>query len=214
MRRAAEITEGAFEVVFAGLRPGMTDKDVARAIDREYARSGAYGYALVQIGALSAVPHGRPNGEALTDGSAVLVDGGCSVDGYWADVTRTRWFGGAPPTEFVAIHRVVHDAQTAALARVRPGVLAEELDAAARELITKAGYGRAFTHRTGHGLGLDGHEPPYLVGGNREPIEEGMTFTIEPGIYLEGRFGVRIEDEVLCGPRGPELLTRRTARMG
>jgi Xaa-Pro dipeptidase len=163
----------------------------------------------VQFGALSALPHGRPRGDALREGMAVLIDGGCEVDGYWSDITRTQWFGGAPPAEFTKVYGVVRDAQSAAIARVRPGVAAQDIDRAARELIEKAGYGEWFTHRVGHGLGMDGHEPAYMVRGNTQALEPGFVFTIEPGIYLPDKFGVRIEDDVVCGPEGAIVLSRR-----
>jgi Xaa-Pro dipeptidase len=207
IRRAIAITGDAFDEAFARLARGVRDHDVAAGIGARFEREGVEGYALVQFGALSALPHGRPNGSALTEGTAVLIDGGCCVDGYWSDITRTRWFGGSPPEDFRRIEQVVRDAQLAGLARVRPGVAAQEIDRAARQVIVQAGYGAFFTHRTGHGLGMDGHEPIYLVEGNAAPLVAGCVFTIEPGIYLPGRFGVRIEDDVRCGEGGGAILT-------
>jgi Xaa-Pro dipeptidase len=209
IRRAVAVTQDVFGAVFAGLRPGMRDREVSRGIADEFRRAGYEGYALVQFGALSALPHGRSRGDVLREGMAVLIDGGCEVDGYWSDITRTQWFGGAPPAEFTKVYGVVHDAQSAAIARVRPGVAAHDIDRAAREVIEKAGYGEWFTHRVGHGLGMDGHEPAYMVRGSKQALEPGFVFTIEPGIYLPDKFGVRIEDDVLCGPEGAILLSRR-----
>jgi Xaa-Pro dipeptidase len=198
IRRAVAITHDVFDRAFAELRPGVRDRDVSRAIAQSFEREGYEGYALVQFGPLSALPHGHPAGDALTSDTAVLIDGGCRVEGYWSDITRTRWFGPSPPAEFRRVADVVAEAQRAGIARARPGVEAQEVDRAAREVITKAGYGPYFTHRTGHGLGMDGHEPIYMVEGNRTPLVPGCVFTVEPGIYLPGRFGVRIEDDVVC----------------
>jgi Xaa-Pro dipeptidase len=212
IRRAIAVTQDVFETAFAGLRPGIRDREVSTAISEGFRRAGYSGYALVQFGALSALPHGHPTGEALRDGTVVLIDGGCVVDGYWSDITRTRFFGGEPPAEFKKVRGIVHDAQSAAIARVRPGVAAQDIDRAARDVIDKAGFGARFTHRLGHGLGMDGHEPAYLVRGNAQALEPGFVFTVEPGIYLPDQFGVRIEDDVACGPDGPIVLSRRADR--
>jgi Xaa-Pro dipeptidase len=207
IRRAIALTEEAWERAFASLRPGVRDRDVSDSIQHAFEEAGFEGYALVQFGALSALPHGAPDGSALPNESAVLIDGGCNVDGYWSDITRTRWFGSAPPAEFTRVVDVVREAQQAAIATARPGIEAQEVDRAARAIITKAGYGAFFTHRLGHGLGMDGHEPIYMVEGNRTPLVPGCVFTAEPGIYLPGRFGVRIEDDVLCTSDGAGVLT-------
>jgi Xaa-Pro dipeptidase len=209
IRRAIEITQDVFDAAFAGLHPGVRDREVSAKIAAEFRAAGCDGYALVQFGPLSALPHGHPGGDQLANGMVVLIDGGCQVDGYWSDITRTQFFGGDPPPEFQKVYRVVHDAQSAAIARVRPGVAAQDIDRAAREVIEKAGYGPQFTHRVGHGLGMDGHEPAYLVHGNAQALEPGFVFTVEPGIYLPDKFGVRIEDDVACGPEGAILLSRR-----
>jgi Xaa-Pro dipeptidase len=185
----------------------VRDRDVSESISSAFEEAGFRGYALVQFGPLSALPHGAPEGAPLASESAVLIDGGCRVDGYWSDITRTRWFGSAPPAEFLHIVDVVREAQQAAIARAHAGVEAQEVDRAARAVITKAGYGASFTHRLGHGLGMDGHEPIYMVEGNRAPLVPGCVFTAEPGIYLPGRFGVRIEDDVLCGVDGASVLS-------
>jgi len=209
IRRAIAVTHDVFDAAFAALRPGVRDREVATAIGDALRRVGYPGFALVQFGALSALPHGHPTGEPLRDGAVVLIDGGCEVDGYWSDITRTRVFGGAPPAEFDKVYRVVHDAQSAAIERVRPGVAAQDIDRAARDVIDRAGFGAQFTHRVGHGLGMDGHEPAYLVRGNTQRLEPGFVFTVEPGIYLPEQFGVRIEDDVMCGPDGAVVLSRR-----
>jgi Xaa-Pro dipeptidase len=209
IRRAIAVTQDVFDAAFAGLRPGVRDRELSAAIAAEFRRAGVEGYALVQFGALSALPHGHPTGDALREGTVVLIDGGCQVDGYWSDITRTQCFGGPPPAEFNRVHRIVRDAQTAAIERVRPGVAAEDIDRAARDVIERAGFGARFTHRVGHGLGMDGHEPAYLVRGNPQRLEPGFVFTVEPGIYLPDQFGVRIEDDVACGPDGAIVLSRR-----
>jgi Xaa-Pro dipeptidase len=206
IRRAIAITEETFARTFAALRPGVRDRDVSASVAQSFKREGFEGYALVQFGALSALPHGRPTGDPLATETAVLIDGGCNVDGYWSDITRTRWFGDSPPPEFRRVVDVVTEAQRAGIARARAGIEAQEVDRAARDVIAKAGYGPYFTHRTGHGLGMDGHEPIYMVEGNRTPLVAGCVFTVEPGIYLPGRFGVRIEDDVVCTSAGAEVL--------
>ena len=215
IRRAIEVTHDVFDAAVADLRPGVRDREVSAAIAAAFKRAGHDGYALVQFGPLSALPHGRPRGDELREGTVVLIDGGCEVDGYWSDIARTRFFGGEPPAEFKQVHAVVHDAQSAAIAKVRPGVAAQDIDRAARAVIDQAGYGAFFTHRLGHGLGMDGHEPAYLVEGNTQPLEPGFVFTVEPGIYLPEKFGVRIEDDVVCGADGADgavVLSRRTTR--
>jgi Xaa-Pro dipeptidase len=209
IRRAITVTQDVFDAAFAELRPGVRDREVSEAISGRFRRAGYTGGALVQFGPLSALPHGGPQGAALGEGTVVLIDGGCQVEGYQSDITRTRWFGGRPPAEFKKVYDVVHDAQSAAIAAVRPGVACQDIDRAARAVIDKAGYGAYFTHRLGHGLGMDGHEPAYMVEGNTQLIEPGFVFTVEPGIYLPDRFGVRIEDDVACGPDGAILLSRR-----
>jgi Xaa-Pro dipeptidase len=209
IRRAITVTQDVFDAVFAELRPGIRDREVSEAISERFRRAGYSGGALVQFGALSALPHGGPQGAVLREDTVVLIDGGCQVEGYQSDITRTRFFGGSPPAEFKKVYEVVHDAQSAAIARVRPGVACQDIDRAARAVIDKAGYGAYFTHRLGHGLGMDGHEPAYMVEGNTQLLEPGFVFTAEPGIYLPDKFGVRIEDDVACGPDGAIVLSRR-----
>jgi len=214
MRRAIQITEDAFAATFEQLEPGMREKDVADiAHDEQAKRGGSSGYALVQFGASAAYPHGGPTAAALSRDTVVLMDGGCTFQGWNSDVTRTRWFGDKPSAQFRAIYNIVHDAQTAAIARVKPGVAAQDIDRAARDVITRAGFGPHFTHRLGHGIGMEGHEPVYMVEGNARLLEPGLVFTVEPGIYLPGELGVRIEDEVLCTATGAEILTHRAPRL-
>jgi Xaa-Pro dipeptidase len=214
MRRAIAITEDAFAATFDRLAVGMLEKDVARIIREEHARRGADGYALVQFGASAALPHGGPTAAALTEGTGVLIDGGCSFQGWQSDITRTRWFGrGGPSDRFRAIYNLVHDAQTAAIQRVRPGVPAQEIDRAARAVIRQGGFGDRFTHRLGHGIGMEGHEAVYMVEGNTRPLEPGLVFSVEPGIYVPSDLGVRLEDQVACAATGADVLSRRAPRM-
>jgi Xaa-Pro dipeptidase len=213
MKRAIAITEDAFAATFARLEQGMLERDVAKIVREEHQRRGADGYALVQFGANAALPHGGPTTARLEPETVVLIDGGCTFQGWQSDITRTRWFGSRPSTRFVDVYNLVHDAQSAAIARVAPGVPAEDVDRAARDVITKAGFGPAFTHRTGHGIGMEGHEPVYLVRGNARPLTPGVAFTIEPGVYLRGELGVRIEDVFVCSDKGATVLSRRAPRL-
>src|SRR5947208_673103 len=195
LRRAIAITEDAMAATFAQLAFATTEVQVSQAVSRELDQLGAPGGWLVQFGPSSALPHGGPAGPKLERETVVLIDCGCRVGGYTSDITRTIWFGDRPSEEFRKVFSVVHDAQTAAMALGRPSTPCEAMDRAARQVITAAGYGRFFTHRLGHGLGMDGHEPEYLVEGNTTRLEPRMVFTIEPGIYQLAKFGVRIEDD-------------------
>ena len=209
MRRAIEITEDAIATTFDRLESGMRDKDVARMVAEEHAKRGIEGGGLVQFAAQSALPHGGTIGTKLAPQMVVLIDAGGEFQDYTSDITRTRWFGDAPPARFREVYNLVHAAQDAAMARVRPGVPAQEIDRAARAVITKGGYGQYFTHRLGHGMGMDGHEPTWMVEGNTKPLAPGYVFSVEPGIYMPGVWGVRIEDDFMCTEIGGELLSRR-----
>jgi Xaa-Pro dipeptidase len=162
----------------------------------------------VLLGASAALPHGTLQPQKLKEGDVVLIDGGCAVDGYQSDVTRTGVFG--KPSEKVAgVYEIVRKAQDAALDAARKGKLSGTVDDAARKVITDAGYGpgyKFFTHRLGHGIGLDGHEHPYLVKGSKTVLEPGMTFSNEPGIYIPGEFGLRCEDDMVIDADGPARL--------
>jgi len=209
IRRAIAITQDAMAATFAQLTVGTTEVDVSHVLSREMQQRGAPGGGLVQFGPSSALPHGGPSGPKLEREMVVLIDCGCTVGGYQSDITRTIWFGDHPSDEFVKVFNVVHDAQTAAIELGRPGTPCQDMD----RVITAAGYGRFFTHRLGHGLGMDGHEPAYLVEGNRTPLEPGMVFTDEPGIYRLGKFGVRIEDDCTMTEHGVEVLSRRADKL-
>ena len=214
MRRAIEITEDSVAATFDQLQVGMRDSDVARVLAGEHAKRGIEGGGLVQFGPQSALPHGGTTSATLQPNMVVLMDAGGEFQGYASDITRTRWFGDTMPAKFREIYDVVHDAQSAAMARVRPGVACQEIDRAARAVITKAGYGQYFTHRLGDGMGMDEHEPAYMVEGNTLPLRPGFVFSVEPGIYLPNEYGVRIEDDFTCTENGGELLSRRAPKLG
>jgi len=213
LRRAIAITLDAMGATFAQLAAGTTERDVAQILEHEMQQRGAPGDGLVQFGPSSALPHGGPGGPKLEREMVVLIDCGCRVGGYTSDITRTIWFGDRPSDEFRKVFNVVHDAQSAAMELGRPGTPCQEMDRAARKTITAAGYGPFFTHRLGHGLGMDGHEPEYLVEGNTTRLEPGMVFTIEPGIYQLGKFGVRIEDDCVMTATGVEALSQRAVKL-
>ncbi len=170
-------------------------------------------FSIVASGPNSASPHHEPGERVIAAGEPIVLDIGGTLGGYASDITRTIWVTGGDPANgpdetFRAIHGLVQEAQSESTAAARPGVAAERVDAVARGIIAAGGYGERFIHRVGHGIGLAGHEDPYLVAGNGAALESGMAFSIEPGIYLEGRYGVRLEDIVVCGPDGPIVLNQ------
>ncbi len=207
LREAGEAIDRVHARVPGWLRPGLTEREVGSRITEAILAEGhaAVDFVIVGSGPNAASPHHEVSDRVLQRGDAVVVDiGGTMPSGYCSDCTRTYAIS-EPPAEFTAYYKVLYGAQEAACAAVRPGVTAESIDAAAREPITAAGYGPAFFHRTGHGIGLEGHEDPYIVAGNREVLEPGMTFSVEPGIY-PGPHGARIEDIVVCTAGGYERL--------
>jgi Xaa-Pro aminopeptidase len=214
IRQAIGVTEASIAATFSQLAVGMTERDVATLLSREMASRGAPGGGLVQFGPSSALPHGGPSAGALARETVVLIDAGSRVQGYTSDITRTIWFGDAPSDEFKKVFNVVHDAQTAAIEKAKPFTTqCQDVDRAARKVITDAGYGQYFTHRLGHGMGMDGHEVPYMVEGNETRIEPGMVFTDEPGIYQLNKFGVRIEDDCVMTDSGVEVLSHRPQKL-
>jgi len=214
IRQAIAATEASIAATFSQLAVGMSERDVSALLSREMASRGSPGGGLVQFGPSSALPHGGPSAGQLTRETVVLIDAGSRVEGYTSDITRTIWFGDAPSDEFKKVYNIVHDAQTAAIENAKPGVTqCQQVDRAARKVITDAGYGQYFTHRLGHGMGMDGHEPPYMVEGNTLLLEPGIVFTDEPGIYQLGKFGVRIEDDCMMTPTGVEVLSHRPAKL-
>lgn len=212
MKDAGRRTIAAISGTHEKLRAGMTERDVQGILSQEFSRLGVSGGGLVQFGSSSALPHGGPRDRELTKGDAVLIDCGCRVRGYTSDVTRTVAFG-KPSDEFRKVYAIVDRAQTAGIEALAAGKTGEEVDRAARKVIEDAGYGAYFTHRLGHGLGMDGHEPPYLVKGNTKPLVAGNAVTIEPGIYLPGKFGVRIEDDYGVREKGLASLSVRTQEL-
>jgi len=214
LRAAGEAIDRVHARVPGWLRAGRTERQVAADIADAILEEGhaRVDFTIVGSGPNAASPHHEISDRALQPGDAVVVDiGGTMPSGYCSDCTRTYVIG-APPPEFTAYYRVLQGAQEAACAAVRPGVAAEAVDAAAREPITAAGYGEFFVHRTGHGIGLECHEDPYIVSGNAEPLQPGMAFSIEPGIY-PGRSGARIEDIVVCTEQGHERLNHATREL-
>jgi Xaa-Pro aminopeptidase len=193
------------EVTFAG----RTESEIADDLRRMTTGEGHQiaSFAIVASGPNGASPHHSPGDRIVEPGDLIICDFGGSFDGYCSDVTRT-FSVGEPSGEQTEVHSVVAAANETARATVAPGVPCEEVDRAARKVIEDAGYGDFFIHRTGHGIGLEVHEHPYLVEGNQLPLEPGMTFSIEPGIYLPGRFGVRIEDIVACSETGIDELNQ------
>ena len=209
MRFANQTTLDAYRSAFKTLRAGMTQAELAKNVSDEMGKLGYQGGALVLFGESSAYPHGLPKPRVLQENQVVLVDGGLSVHGYQSDMTRTIVFG-TPSAEAQKVFDVVHEAQARALAFAAPGKRCGEVDAVARKVITDAGFGpdyRTFTHRLGHGIGLEGHEWPYFVRGSNVILEPGMTFSDEPGIYQYGKFGIRLEDILSITANGAEMMT-------
>nr|WP_275586425.1 M24 family metallopeptidase [Geodermatophilus normandii] len=191
------------------LRVGRTEAEVGADIAAAILAEGHVGvdFTIVGSGPNGASPHHELSDRVVEAGDLVVVDiGGETATGYRSDCTRTYAVGGEPDAEVAEWYAVLQEAQDAAVAAVRPGVTAEEVDAVARDRITAAGWGEHFIHRTGHGIGLDTHEAPYIVAGNDLPLESGMAFSVEPGIYLAGRCGARIEDIVVCTDDGVRTL--------
>jgi Xaa-Pro dipeptidase len=212
MRLACEATCDVYRAVFASLKEGMSQSDIGKLLEAGFAKMGLRGDALVLIGASAALPHGSIKPQTLREGDVVLIDGGCKVEGYSSDVTRTAVFG-KPAEKIQRTYEIVRKAQDAALSAAQSGKLSGSVDDAARGVITSAGYGpdyKYFTHRLGHGIGLDGHEHPYLVRGSKTTLVQGMTFSNEPGVYIPGEFGLRCEDLMVIAENGPaQLLTPR-----
>ena len=215
MRLASQATLKCYEAVFRALMPGMTENEASGLITAAYSRLGFPGGASVQVGEYTALPHGSVTPQVIREGTIIMIDDGCSVDGYQSDITRTFVLGMATD-KMKRVFDIVHQAQSVALKTARPGVPLESIDTAARTTIVNAGYGPAFkhfTHRLGHGLGMDGHEWPYLIRNNMFgwdkaiTLRPGMVFSDEPGIYIRGEFGVRLEDDLVITDNGAELFT-------
>jgi Xaa-Pro dipeptidase len=212
MRKANEITIRAYEAGLNNLQEGMNENDSAQMVSEAFKKFGVQGGVFVLHGENSAYPHGTKNKQPLKDGMIVLMDGGCKLNGYTSDITRTTVFG-KPTGKQLKVWEIVRKAQDRALEAAKVGVPSGEVDAAARKVIVEAGYGpeyKYFTHRLGHGIGLDGHEWPYLVKGNPLPLAPGMTFSNEPGIYIYGEFGIRLEDIMYIDEDGGKLFTKQS----
>ncbi len=212
LRAAAHAADRVVLAIAAGRLLGRSEADVAREVRERLLDEGheTAEFAIVGSGPHSASPHHEASDRRIAAGEPIVLDIGGSYRGYGSDITRTLWVTGeeglGPDEAFQRLYEVLRRAQAAATAAVRPGVAAERIDAVGRAIIAAAGYGAAFIHRIGHGIGLEGHEDPYLVAGNPEPLRPGYAFSVEPGIYLEGRYGARIEDIVVCGADGPDVL--------
>ncbi len=209
LERACGLTDACFAHLLATVQRGMTEQQIAWELEDWFRHNGAedLGFEpLVLVGARAAMPHGQPSAAILRDGEPLLIDFGCQVDGYRSDMSRTI-FVGEPSARQRELYATVLAAQQAAYDALRPGVLGSEVDRAARAVIEGAGLGPAFTHGLGHGIGLETHEAPLLLE-YEAPLRSGMVFTLEPGIYLPGEIGIRIEDDVVLTADGPRRLTK------
>ena len=210
LTEAAHAADRVVAQIAGGRLVGRTEADVAREVrDRLLAEGHDEAhFAIVGSGPNSSSPHHEASERVIQAGEPIVLDIGGTISGYGSDITRTLWVTGGDPERgpdegFRHLFGVLHAAQAAATKAAAPGVTPEAVDATARRIIDGEGYAEAFFHRTGHGIGLEGHEDPYIVEGNADPLREGMAFSIEPGIYLVGEYGARIEDIVVCGPSGP-----------
>ncbi|MDC9824204.1 Xaa-Pro peptidase family protein [Devosia sp. ZB163] len=207
LKKNALIADKAMQKGFAAMRPGMTEKELAAIIFDEFSAQGAKPeFAVIAAGPNGAFPHHHTGDRQLAEGDAVVMDIGGRIAGFPSDITRMAVVG-RPPDGYGQIHTIVERAVQAALKAAKPGALARDVDEAARKVITDAGYGEYFVHRTGHGMGIGGHEPPYITATSDTVLAEGMVFSIEPGIYIPGRFGIRLEDIVILREDGPEILS-------
>lgn len=210
MRRAAHILDLSLEEVVSEMRIGMTEREIASMWQLAMKHHGADAIPdapIVASGTNSANPHTTATDRKVERGEFVIFDGWCQVDGYYGDTTRTVMTG-EPTKEQAKIYQIVLRANRAGVQAARAGVVSEQVDRAARGTIEQSGYGKQFLHRTGHGLGLEVHESPFMVEGNKTKLEIGMTFTVEPGVYVAGQGGVRIEDDVVITQDGAETLTK------
>ena len=209
MQLANSITLDVYKAAYQSAGPGITNADFSQLVAHGYKQCGVEGDASCQVGQWSALPHGSPRPQRIREGEIVLIDDGCTVHGYQSDISRTFVYG-KPTDKQLRVFEIVHRAQAAALAAAKPGVPCHVIDDAARQVITSAGFGpdyKTFTHRVGHGIGMDEHEWPYLVRGNDALLEVGMCFSDEPGIYLPGEFGIRLEDDWHLGEQGGVFFT-------
>jgi Xaa-Pro aminopeptidase len=207
LKASALLDDGAMRAAFAACKAGVTELDIVKVITDFYEAHGASPeFTLVCFGENGAYPHHHSGARVLKPNDTILLDIGCRLDGYPSDMTRVGTIGRVDP-EFEKVWAVVNAANEAAVAAARPGVPASAIDKAARDVITAAGYGEYFLHRLGHGLGIDVHEPPYITGSSERPLEEGNVFSVEPGVYLPGRFGIRLEEIVIVRKDHAEILS-------
>jgi Xaa-Pro dipeptidase len=212
MRLASQVTRSAYEAAYLAVKDGMTQPQLEELVRQAHEQLGFTGGADVQVGEFSAFPHGSVTPQVVHEGTIVLMDGGCTVEGYQSDITRTYVLGKAAD-KMKQVFDVVHRAQSAALTAAHPGAECGSVDAAARKVVTDADFGpdyKYFTHRLGHGLGMDGHEWPYLVRGNKTKLLANITTSNEPGIYIRGEFGIRLEDDMHITEDGAELFTAQS----
>ena len=219
LRTAAHAADRVVEAVAHGRLVGRSESDVAREVRERLVDEGhdQAAFWIVASGPNSASPHHDASDRVIGAGEPIVLDIGGRLHGYGSDITRTIWVTGDDGTEvdpdFRHLYDVLQRSQAAASDAARAGVACEDVDAVARRLIAADGYGDRFSHRTGHGIGLEGHEDPYLVAGNRQPLEQGHAFSVEPGIYIDGRHGARIEDIVVCGADGPDVLNKASREL-
>ena len=207
MKKAGKIIEHAVMHAFKTANLGMTELELSQVVNSVITKEGAQtSFTIVQFGENSALPHAGPGNRALEKGDIILMDCGCAVDGYNTDMTRVGVVG-SPTEEQECVYSIVLQAQETAIEKINPGISCGKVDGIARRVIEEAGYGGYFTHRLGHGIGIEVHEEPYVVRGNSKLLQTGMCHSVEPGIYLEGKFGIRIEDLVCVRETGAELLT-------
>jgi Xaa-Pro dipeptidase len=214
MQRANDITIAAYKAALSSLREGMTERELSTWIGAAYRNLGVNGFAMVSFGKYTAFPHGSIEPQKLREGDIVLIDDGCTIEGYQSDITRTTIFG-KPTKRQTDLWNLERKAQDAALAAAKVGAPCESVDAAARKVITDAGFGPGYKvpglpHRTGHGIGLDGHEWTYFVKGNKTKLQPGMCFSDEPMIAIYGEFGIRLEDCMYITESGGRMFTKQS----
>lgn len=209
LAQAAAQADRAVQVAVEACRPGASEREVAWAIEAFFRQDGAeqVDFTLVASGPNGAFPHHHYSDRVLRAGDAIIIDIGATLNGYKSDITRMVYLG-EPSTEFLHAYEAVNQANLAARAKVKAGVSAQEIDRAARNTLKEHGLAEFFVHRTGHGIGLDIHEPPYIMEGNETPLQAGMTFSIEPGVYRVGKYGIRIEDIVAVTDQGVRVLSQ------
>ena len=211
IRKAVEITDKAFSYILTEIKPGMTEIEVKLLLENKQIKLGAKGSSfetIIAAGVNSAKPHARPSTNVIKEGDIVTIDFGCYYEGYCSDMTRTFFVGKATNEELINIHNIVQQAAKIQIEEIKPGLKCLDIDKIGRDYITEKGYGKEFCHGTGHGIGLDIHEEPYLTVKGETVLQPGMVVTVEPGIYVEGLGGVRIEQDILVTKEGYEILNK------